>query len=148
MNVVVVELAGKHLVGLESMGPNDQGEIPALWHAYIPRMGEIPGVKDAFGVARRGDDGGLESYMVASEVDSFDVIPEGMVAWEMAGGLFAEIELAFLAEMETRMRQFDEEWLPTSPYRRAWGHLESYPPTFSPSDERFTVRIALRERIA
>ncbi len=79
------------VVGLYTYGTNNQGEIPALWQAFIPRIGDIqdrarPGV--TLGVCDHVDHFDAQvtafGYLAGVEVKDGAKIPEGMEKIQVA----------------------------------------------------------------
>ena len=82
---VVEEFGPCRAIGLNHLGKNEQGEIPALWDSqFIPRMGEIatpgPGAV-ALGLCRcrPGVTDGSFEYIAALQAADDAQVPEGML---------------------------------------------------------------------
>ena len=88
-------------------------------------------------------------YVAGVEVEPGSAVPDGMVACEAAGGLYALFEhrgpIVGFHDLVVRIYR---EWLPASPYRgNGIGDLERYDERWSPDDEDsvFEFRIGIEE---
>jgi AraC family transcriptional regulator len=123
-------------VGMKYRGRNEGNEVPELWEAFIPRMGEVKSRADltiAYGVMDNYDeDSGEFDYIACVEVASSEELPEGMVMVEIPEQTYA----VFKASLPTIKEDFDkvyQEWLPSQDLRRAPG------PEFELYDREFDV---------
>ncbi len=147
LNPTIITEPARKLVGLEYIGRPGGPEIPALWHSFAPRMGEITRASGAFGASHfaKGDDAEAIAYLAAREVHDFGVMPEGMKGWEIEGGLYAVVLCPSLEVIHETIMAFYDEWLPGSKYEAHAGLLEVYPSTF-PEDPRFDLRFSVKLR--
>jgi predicted transcriptional regulator YdeE/DNA-binding transcriptional MerR regulator len=125
------------VVGMKYRGKNENNEIPQLWQAFGPRMGEVQhkvAPEVAYGVCSTFDEqSGEFDYVAGFEVDSTAGIPEGMVSFEVPGGKYA-IFTCTLPTIGEAYKYAFETWLPQSGHRRAdRPDFELYDEKFEPS---------------
>ena len=122
------------VVGMLYRGKNENQEIPQLWQAFGPRMGEIVHASKepiAYGVMDNYDEEtGEFDYVAALKVDSAEDIPEGMLSWQIPESKYA-VAACSLPTLHETFHELYHEWLPNSGYERAPG------PEFELYDERF-----------
>ncbi len=147
-----IEQRGAMLVaGLRYEGRNEQGEIPALWDQFMPRVAELgtdPARLVAYGVARGlpgTTAGGPFEYLACVEVPSVVDLPQGMVGWEVPAMTCAVLPVHGIPGIGPATDYFYREWLPhSSEYVAGEGlMIEHYPETFSQDliiNLRFPVR--------
>jgi predicted transcriptional regulator YdeE len=124
------------VAGMLYRGRNEKGEIPQLWQAFGPRMGELvhaAGEPIAYGVMDHFDEvSGEFDYLAGIKVGEGGDLPDGMVSWQIPAQTYAVVSTT----LPTIRDVFDElynAWLPASGYRRAPG------PEFELYDERFNA---------
>jgi len=124
------------VVGMLYHGKNENNEIPQLWQAFNPRMGEVKHIsndQECFGVC--GDleeDGETFKYMACWEVSSPTDIPEGMASWEIPAQTYAVFPCT-LTTIHQAYEHAHQTWLPQSGYQRAAGpDFELYNESFDP----------------
>lgn len=146
MEPKIVELAPMLVVGLEYVGKNEHGEIPALWEALPGRCAEITHVVNAYtlGVCSELRADGAFSYVAGFEVDSAEDIPQGMVAKQLPAARYAVFTHhgpLFGGEHDLGATYADiyRDWLPKSGYQHAAS------PEFERYDERFAFGQAQSE---
>jgi predicted transcriptional regulator YdeE len=127
------------VVGMLYHGKNEKDEIPQLWRAFGPRMGEVRHIVQpdvVYGVCDEFEESsGRFKYVAGFEVDSVADIPEGMVSWQVPAQEYAVFPCTILTIGETYQYAF-ETWLPGSGYRRAAGpDFEFYDENFDPEDK-------------
>lgn len=134
MQVKIVERPGFTVVGLKYRGKNEHNEIPQLWQALMPRVGEIKNMVDdrvAYGISANMDDSSCEfDYIAGFEVSTSKDVPKDMVSFEVPGTKYAVFSTTLPKVGET----FDNAhhtWLPQS------GHQPTSGPEFEAYDERF-----------
>ncbi len=133
------------IVGVKVRGRNENNEIPQLWDAFGPRMGEIKHMVDkhaCYGVCANADHETHEfDYFAAFEVDSTVDMPEGMVSFEVPAATYA----VFRTTLPDVGKTFDhayQTWLPQSGYKPTGGpDLELYDEEFDPRDPESTFAI-------
>lgn len=126
-------------MGLKYRGKNEQNEIPQLWQAFGPRMGEITHIVNphvAYGLSDNLDETtGEFDYLAAVEVDTAADIPAGMVSWELPAQRYAVFPCT-LQNIGEAYRQAYHTWLPNSGYQRGDGpDFEYYDESFDPNVE-------------
>ncbi len=91
----LIERPAMTVVGMHYRGKPFNTEIPQLWDKFGPLMDSVPQVVHpavAYGVCRDMDmQTGEFDYLAAVEVADNAPVPDGMVRWEVAGGLYAMI---------------------------------------------------------
>ena len=134
MKVKIVERPRFTVIGLKYRGKNEHNEIPQLWQALMPRVGEIKSmVADhvAYGISANMDESSGEfDYIAGFEVTSSKEVPEGMVSFEVPESKYAVFSTTLPRIGET----FDNAhhtWLPQS------GYQPTRAPEFEAYDERF-----------
>ena len=117
------------MVVLSTMEPN---LCPTAWDKFVPRIPEIEIGGECLGVCRWDYPGladGQFAYM-AGFVSSMEP-PEGMEAWEIGGGEYAEVTIANLDSIRPTIGRFYEDWLPASGFKAGrLPYLEIYPEEF------------------
>ena len=87
MKYEVINIDGFKAVGMMYYGTNENGEIPALWGAFLPRIKEIDhrvGKYISYGVCEPVETEGDEfKYYACVSADSLEDIPEGMESIEV-----------------------------------------------------------------
>jgi predicted transcriptional regulator YdeE/DNA-binding transcriptional MerR regulator len=127
------------VVGMLYHGKNEKDEIPQLWRAFGPRMGEVQHIARpdvVYGVCDEFEESsGTFKYVAGFEVDSAADIPQGMVSWEMPAQEYAVFSCTIPTISET-YQYVHETWLPGSGYQRAAGpDFEFYNEDFDPEDK-------------
>ena len=126
------------VVGMQVRGKNENGEIPQMWGAFMPRAVEIrhkanPDV--CYGVCGNMDASGEFDYLAGFEVSSAADIPEGMASWALPESKYA----VFTCTLPTIGQAFEyahKTWLPQSGYQPAPSpEFELYDDCFNPQDE-------------
>jgi AraC family transcriptional regulator len=138
MQPKIVERPGFTVVGLKYRGKNENNEIPQLWQAFGPRVGEIKNMVDdhvAYGISANIDKSSGEfDYIAGFEVSTVEEIPRDMVSFEVPGGKYAVFSTTLPRIGET----FDSAyhtWLPQSGYQPIGGpEFEVYDEHFDPQE--------------
>jgi len=126
------------IVGMKYHGKNEQNEIPQMWEAFLPRVGDIqrivnPGV--AYGVCGNNDENGEFDYVAGFEVDTVTDVPESMVSWELSEGTYA-VFTCTLTGIREAFHHALYTWLPQSGYRYTGGAMfELYDENFDPNSD-------------
>jgi AraC family transcriptional regulator len=136
MEPVIVERAAFTVVGLKYRGKNENNEIPQLWAAFHPRIGEIKNMvtdRVAYGISANVDEStGEFDYIAGFEVSNAKDIAAGMVSFEVPGGRYA----VFATTLPKIGETFDNAyhtWLPEA------GYQPTADPEFELYDEHFTI---------
>jgi AraC family transcriptional regulator len=122
-------------------------EIPKVWDAFVPRMGELQNTSEpyaSYGVMQSAGD--ALDYMAGNPVSDGGNLPAGMSAWEIAEQTYA----VFGSSIPTLPETFDTifgEWLPSSGYKQAEGPLlERYGENFSPENPVVDIYIPVQKQ--
>jgi AraC family transcriptional regulator len=134
----IVELAGFTVVGLRYHGKNENNEIPQMWAAFHPRIGEIKNMvtdRTAYGISASMDPAtGEFDYIAGFEVSRADDVPSGMVHFEVPGGRHA-VFTTTLPRIGETFRHAYETWMPAAGYRPTGGpEFELYREGFDSAD--------------
>ncbi|HEX2948445.1 MAG TPA: AraC family transcriptional regulator [Armatimonadota bacterium] len=139
MEPTIVNLDAFIVVGLEYVGKNENGEIPALWDQYNARCGEVrhKTVPEAYlGVCGEMRSDGSYSYTAGARVTTAADVPVGMVAKVVPAAKYAVFThrgplFGVEKDLQSTYQYIYGEWLPKSEYDRA------DTPDFELYDERF-----------
>jgi AraC family transcriptional regulator len=134
----IVESQAFTVVGLKYHGKNENNEIPGVWDALHPRIGEIGNMatdRVAYGISAYMDPStGEFDYVAGFEVSSTEDIPEGMIHFEVPGGKYA-VFATTLPAIGGTFRHAYHTWMPTSGYQPAGSpEFERYDEGFDPQD--------------
>ncbi len=136
--------------GPDSEKNNLGQKLPALWDAFIARLGEIEAAspKTTYGVINQdADDGERLEYFAAIEVSPTDAadVPEGMAQVEVPAATYALFEHRGEAEQVDRTVSYAyATWLAQSKYRHGSGpDLEMYDERYHPTSEESVLSVAL-----
>ncbi|HSJ57202.1 MAG TPA: GyrI-like domain-containing protein [Anaerolineae bacterium] len=145
MNPRIVSKRAFTVAGLKYQGKNENNEIPALWQALGPRMGEFRSVVDqeaAYGVIDLPDqESDAIDYMAGVAVGEEAPVPQGMTFVRIPEQTYAVFRTTLPTLMDTFHRAYDE-WLPASGYKRAPGpEFERYGETFDPENPESEMEI-------
>jgi AraC family transcriptional regulator len=124
------------VAGLKYQGKNENNEIPALWQALGPRMGEFRNVADreaAYGVMEDMDEeSGTFDYVAGISIQEGADVPHGMSTVRIPEQTYAVFYTTLPNLMDAFHRAYDQ-WLPASGYQRAPGpEFERYGEAFDP----------------
>jgi predicted transcriptional regulator YdeE len=142
----IVERPAMSLVGLVKRSTPGSSELPQLWEKFGPRMASIPQQVNpavSYGVCRDMDMQTNEfDYLAAVETEAGAPVPEGMVRWEVAGGLFALIPATLTTIGDAY--GLSETLIPQAGYRRSAGFdYELYDERFDPADPDAVLYICI-----
>ncbi|HYF77599.1 MAG TPA: AraC family transcriptional regulator [Symbiobacteriaceae bacterium] len=150
----MVELPERLMVGLEYIGKNQNGEIPALWAAFNRRTGEVRhrvAVQQAIGLCGSVENPKEECefrYAAGVFVDRADELPAGMVARKVPAGLYAVF--THEAGPEALGRSYEYiwgTWVPGSSYQPAGAHdYELYDERFDAASPTWVMEIHIPVR--
>jgi AraC family transcriptional regulator len=139
------------IVGMAIRTRNEQNEIPEMWGAFDPRVGEIKNIVDphvAYGISANMDEAtGEFDYLAGFAVSDASDVPEGMVRWDVPEGTYAVFTCTLPTLGET-FRQVYHTWLPQSGYGPGHGmDIELYGEGFDPQDpaSEMAVYIPIQE---
>jgi AraC family transcriptional regulator len=142
----IVERPAMTVVGMLYHGRAGGPEIPQLWDKFGPRMESVPEQVNpavSYGVCRDMDwQSGMFDYLAAVEVEADAPVPEGMVRWEVAGGLYAMIP----ATLPTIGDAYSlaETTIPDAGYRRTGNvDYELYDERFDPAEPDSVLYICI-----
>jgi AraC family transcriptional regulator len=138
------------VVGLKVHGKNENNEIPRMWEALNPRVGEIKHRVDndvAYGISTNLDEqSGAFDYIAGFAVGRTEEIPDGMVHFQVPGGKYAVFRTSLPRLGETFLYAY-RTWVPRSGYELAGGpDFELYDEEFDPNepDSEFDVYVPIR----
>jgi AraC family transcriptional regulator len=136
------------VVGLRITTKPKSPEIPKLWDAFVPRMGELQNVSEpyaSYGVMTGVSDG--LDYMAGNPVAEMTELPAGMSRWDIAETTYAVFESTIPTLPETFDYIFSS-WLPSSQYKQGSGPLlERYGETFSPDNPVVSIYIPVQKKV-
>jgi Uncharacterized protein conserved in bacteria len=119
----IIEKPDFLVVGVRTLWDLSSTSVENLWATKVlPRKKEIkaaPGTESAaFGVfgAIPGSPRQVFEYVAGMMVLTLEDIPEGMVSWEIPGGMYASTTVQGLAAVYPAYRELVDKWLPTSGY--------------------------------
>lgn len=145
----IVELPERLMVGLEYIGKNQNGEIPALWSAFNRRGGEVQhrvAPEQAIGLcgmAENPKEEGEFSYVAGFFVDRADDLPQGMVARKVPAGMY--VVFTHEAGPEALGKSYEYiwgTWMPNSAYQPAGAHdYELYDERFNAASPTWVMEI-------
>ncbi|PKO13233.1 MAG: AraC family transcriptional regulator [Chloroflexi bacterium HGW-Chloroflexi-10] len=108
------------VVGMRYFGKNQAGEIPRLWDAFLPHLGEIQQTDescDSFGICNQPDAEGNFEYVAGLPVTCVDSLPEGMVARLVPQQDYAVfVHVGGLDTLGQTYEYIYQQWLPNSAY--------------------------------
>jgi predicted transcriptional regulator YdeE len=138
MQPKIVDRPGFTVVGLKYHGKNEHNEIPQLWQALMPRVGEIKNMFDdhvAYGISANMDKSSGEfDYIAGFEVSSIKHVPEDMVSFEVPRTKYAVFSTT-LPKIGETFDKAHHTWLPESGYQPTGGpEFEAYDERFDPQD--------------
>lgn len=133
------------VVGMQITTNPMDGDIPALWQRFVPRIGEVSAVAEprvSYGVMGHFDHAaGTLDYMAGVCVSHLNQIPEGMVGAEIPPNTYAVFE-ATLPALSEVFGHIYNTWLPASNYEHvAAPYFERYGESFDPSDTKSVIEI-------
>jgi AraC family transcriptional regulator len=139
MEPKIVEMDAMTVIGMESVGKHEQGEIPALWETFNPRRDEIAHKREplvALGVCGEMRADGSFSYVAGYPVDRVEDVPAGMVVKEIPPATYAVFThhgplFGVEHDLSATYCAIYQQWLPRS------GYTHAGTPSFEWYDERF-----------
>lgn len=149
----IVEFGPYRVIGMSYVGKNAQGEIPAMWGQFGPRMGELHEgpCQGAFGLCRcaPGAGEGAFEYLAAAPVEAGTAVPEGMVEAAIPASTYVVFQVPNLEAIHQAWEacgawmQSHPEWegycQPTAEGCDCIANpsFEYYPPNWNPQAELF-----------
>ena len=150
----ILELAERLMVGLEYIGKNEHGEIPALWAAFNRRGGEVQNrvaAGQAIGLCGMVENPKVEgefSYVAGYFVSRADDLPAGMVARKVPAGLYAVF--THEGDPEALGKSYEYiwgTWMPQAAYQPAGHHdYELYDERFDADSATWVLEIHIPVR--
>lgn len=128
----------RKLIGIHCQTSSVQNNIPMLWQVFIRRQHEIDSALDngRFGISGYRDFNPNQFSVSAMidkwatiEVSTLDKIPDGMVAYELSGGMYARFRhQGGKQNVQMSFEYIYSTWLPNSIYEiDDRDHFEHYP---------------------
>ena len=122
--------------GLRKRYSHGPGEIPQLWQAFVPRMGEIGGRLEehvSYGVMGNYDSAtNTFDYQASVEISAESPVPDGMDIWSIPEQTYAVFRTD-LTQIADTFGIIYGGWFETSEYRRGDGpEFEYYGAEFCP----------------
>ena len=137
------------LVGIAQQYDNADLSLPKLWSAFRPyrdlitnRVGdEWFGIYEAYEEA--GDNDVTFSYICMAPVDSFDVVPEGMITRELPEQMYAKfLHRGEITTLDQTLKYIWGSWLPKSNFEYVEKpDFELYPDGYSSSDPTSVIAL-------
>ena len=126
-------------IGALSPDANNFDVIPALWHRFINRIGEVENRSDDanYGLVLTPPEGERSHpdelmYVAGTVVSEVSSVPEGMVRHEVPATTYAVFtHRGPIANLPETIRYAVEDWLPRSGYRWNLIEIERYDHRFS-----------------
>ena len=133
------------IVGMRITTQPMASDIPALWQAFVPQIGEIKNVAEprvSYGLMDNFDRvGGSLEYMAGISISCLENLPGGMTMMEIPSNTYAVFEAALPRIGEVFGHIFNT-WLPTSGFDQADApYFERYGEEFDPADPAAVVEI-------
>jgi AraC family transcriptional regulator len=143
----LVERPAMTVVGMVLRGTPFSSGFAKLWEKFGPQMETIEKVVNpavSYGICNNMDpQTGEFDYMAAMEVEADGPVPQGMVRWEVPGGLHAMIP-ATLTTIGDAYQLADNTLIPDAGYRRTGCvDYELYDERFDPSDPEAVLYICI-----
>ena len=137
-----------HFFGVESDRNNLARKLPALWGAFLPRLGEVaervPGC--CYGIVRpRHEDSDELEYLAAIAVRREAEVPHGMVSRRLPGGRYAKFtHRGQVGRMDQTVNYIYANWLPRSGLRHSHAaDVEVYGADYHPTAESSRIHYAI-----
>jgi AraC family transcriptional regulator len=134
--------------GADSDKSNFARKLPALWDAFLPRIGELdrPELGVAYGVVRPTSERSDElEYLAAAEVHSRAALPAGMVLLDLPATRYAKfVHRGPIEQLDRTLNYVYSSWLLTSAMRHTGGFdLELYDARYVPDSEESLIHYAI-----
>lgn len=134
--------------GVDSEKNNVAKQLPLLWTAFLPRIGEIqhtvPGT--CYGVVQAVSPASTQlQYHAAIEVSKIDALPDGMVSLELGAATYATFcHTGFTQDLDHTVNYIYSSWMLPSAWRHTAGpDLEIYDAAFVPHSASSRMRYAI-----
>lgn len=137
-----------HCFGVESNKNNLARKLPALWAAFLPRLGEVPQAVPGccYGIVcpRRENADELE-YLAAIAVRSEVAVPHGMVMRRLPGGRYAKFtHHGAVKQVDQTVNYIYGNWLARSGLRHSYAaDIEFYGAGYHPTADSSVVHYAI-----
>lgn len=141
-----------YFYGPESDKNNLAQKLPALWAAFVARLGEVPAAVPGccYGVLRpRGDDADELEYLAAiavrHEVSDVPELPLGMVLLRLPAGRYAKFAHSGpVQQLDRSVNYIYASWLARSGLRHSYAaDIEFYGAQYHPSADSSVVHYAI-----
>lgn len=137
-----------HFYGVDSDKNNIAQKLPALWAAFIARLGEVPDTVPGccYGVVRpRHDNADELEYLAAIAVKSDGVVPAGMVAVRVPAGRYAKFaHQGKVEQIDRTVNYIYASWLLRSGRRHTYAaDIEFYGAAYHPTSEQSVIHYAI-----
>jgi len=137
-----------HFFGVESDKNNLAQKLPALWSAFLPRLGEVPQTVAGccYGIVRpRHENADELEYLAAIAVQREVAVPHGMVLRRLPGGRYAKFTHRGRVErVDQTVNYIYASWLPRSGLRHSYAaDLEFYGAEYHPTAETSRIHYAI-----
>ena len=147
MEAQIVTKPALTIVGLRINTKPKSPEIPKLWDAFVPCMGELQNVSEpytSYGVMASAGD--TLDYMARNPVSEVSELPAGMSRWDIAENTYAVFESS-ISTLPQTFDSFFGSWLPSSGYKHTGGPiLKRYGETFSPDNSVLSIYVPVEKR--
>jgi len=137
-----------HFFGVESDKNNIAQKLPALWAAFLSRLGEVPEAVAGccYGVVRpRHENADELEYLAAIAVRREVAAPHGMVLRRLPGGRYAKfLHRGRVERMDQTVNYIYASWLARSGLRHSYSaDLEFYGADYHPTAENSRIHYAI-----
>lgn len=137
-----------HFFGVESDRNNIAQKLPALWAAFLPRLGEVPETVAGccYGIVRpRHENADELEYLAAIAVRREIAVPDGMVFRRLPGGRYAKFSHRGRVErIDQTVNYIYASWLARSGLRHSYAaDLEFYGAEYHPTAESSEIHYAI-----
>jgi AraC family transcriptional regulator len=134
--------------GVESDRNNLARKLPALWGAFLPRLGEVAErvAGCCYGIVRpRDEDSDELEYLAAIAVRREAALPRGMVARRLPGGRYARFtHHGQVGRLDQTVNYIYASWLPRSGLRHGdAADVEVYGADYHPTAESSRIHYAI-----
>ena len=123
-------------------------KLPALWDAFLPRMGEIQNGISGHGygvIQQTKDKTDLLEYFAVCEVTKLENVPQGMVSLEIPESTYAKFKhKGHVKSIDNTVNYIYSSWLMQSNKRHSYGaDLEIYGAGYIPDSDESVIHYAI-----
>jgi len=134
--------------GTDSEKNNIAEKLPALWDAFLPRIGEIKnGIQDiGYGIIQQTPEKTDQlEYYAALEVTESKIIPKGMTCVEIPASTYAKFaHIGHVQNLDNTVNYIYSSWLMQSGKRHSYGpDIEIYGEGYIPDSEESIIHYAI-----